>query len=78
MQAAKEASRLETDRFAEYKGLRRISAKEGTKIRLANIRTKQKNKDRFAKQIKSDLDRNEKALARLSKSVYSYIKGKMV
>lgn len=78
MQAAKEASRLETDRFAEYKGLRRISAKEGTKIRLANIRTKQKNKDRFAKQIKSDLDRNEKALARLSKSIYSYIKGKMV
>lgn len=78
MQAAKEASRLETDRFAEYKGLHRISAKEGTKIRLANIRTKQKNKDRFAKQIKSDLDRNEKALARLSKSVYSYIKGKMV
>lgn len=78
MNAAKEASRLETDRFAEYKGLRRIRAKEGTKIRLANIRTKQKNKDRFAKQIKSDLDRNEKALARLSKSVYSYIKGKMV
>lgn len=78
LQAQQIASRLETDRFAEYKGLRRISAKEGTKIRLANIRTKQKNKDRFAKQIKSDLDRNEKALARLSKSVYSYIKGKMV
>ena len=78
LQAAREASRLETNLYADYKGLRRISAKEGTKIRLANIRAKQKNMDRFAKQIKSDLDRNEKALARLSKSVYSYIKGKMV
>jgi hypothetical protein len=37
------------------------------------VRTK--NADRFAKQLKSDLDRNDKALARLSKSIYSYIKG---
>lgn len=53
-------------------------AKEGTKLRIQNSRVKTKNADRFAKQLKSDLDRNDKVLARLSKSIYSYIKGQMV
>lgn len=55
-----------------------LVAKEGTKLKIQNSRVKTKNADRFAKQLKSDLDRNDKALARLSKSIYSYIKGQMV
>ena len=53
-------------------------AKRGTKLRIQNSKVRTKNADRLAKQIKSDLDRNDKALARLSKSIYSYIKGQMV
>lgn len=55
-----------------------IIGKEGTKLKIQNSRVRTKNADRFAKQVKSDLDRNDKALARLSKSIYSYIKGQMV
>lgn len=55
-----------------------VIAKEGTKLRIQNSKVRTKNADRFAKQLKSDLDRNDKALARLSKSIYSYIKGQMV
>ena len=55
-----------------------IIGKEGTKLKIQNSRVRTKNADRFAKQLKSDLDRNDKALARLSKSIYSYIKGQMV
>ena len=55
-----------------------LVAKEGTKLKIQNSRVRTKNADRFAKQLKSDLDRNDKALARLSKSIYSYIKGQMV
>lgn len=55
-----------------------VVAKEGTKLKIQNSRVRTKNADRFAKQLKSDLDRNDKALARLSKSIYSYIKGQMV
>lgn len=93
-QAARRASELEEEQFRIYKGIpeskwkvaRQMAEKkdniqydkEGAKIRIQNSKVKTKNADRFTKQIKSDLDRNEKALARLSKSIYSYIKGKMV
>lgn len=71
MQAANIAAKLENIEYGKYKGVRRIySAKQGTKIRLANIKTKQKNADRFVKQLKDDMDRNDKSLDRLSKSVY--------
>ena len=53
-------------------------AKKGTKLKIQNSKVRTKNADRLAKQIKSDLDRNDKALARLSKSIYSYIKGQMI
>lgn len=55
-----------------------VIAKEGTKLRIQNSKVRTKNADRFAKQLKSDLDRNDKVLARLSKSIYNYIKGQIV
>lgn len=86
MEAAEAASKLEQEEFKVHKGIntkwtpirRAAKAREGTKLRIQNSRVRTKNADRFAKQVKSDLDRNEKALARLSKSIYSYIKGQMV
>ena len=52
--------------------------KKGDKLKIQNSKVRTKNADRFAKQIKSDLDRNEKVLARLSKSLYSYINSKII
>ena len=86
MEAAEAASKLEQEEFKVHKGIntkwtpirRAAKAREGTKLKIQNSRVRTKNADRFAKQVKSDLDRNEKALARLSKSIYSYIKGQMV
>ena len=86
MEAAEAASKLEQEEFKVHKGIntkwtpirRAAKAREGTKLKIQNSRVRTKNADRFAKQVKSDLDRNDKALARLSKSIYSYIKGQMV
>lgn len=86
IEAAEAASKLEQEEFKVHKGIntkwtpirRTAKAREGTKLKIQNSRVRTKNADRFAKQVKSDLDRNDKALARLSKSIYSYIKGQMV
>lgn len=55
-----------------------VSAKNGAKIAVAGIQAKTKDAERFQKQIKEAIDRNEKALDRLSKSLYGYIKASIV
>ena len=55
-----------------------ISAKNGAKIAVAGIQAKTKDAERFQRQIKEAIDRNEKALDRLSKSLYGYIKASIV
>lgn len=47
-----------------------ISAKNGSKIAVAGIEAKTADAERFQKQIKDCIDRNEKTLDRLSKSLY--------
>jgi len=54
------------------------SAKNGAKIAVAGIQAKTKDAERFQRQIKEAIDRNEKALDRLSKSLYGYIKASIV
>lgn len=51
-----------------------ISAKNGSKIAVAGIEAKTADAERFQKQIKDCIDRNEKTLDRLSKSLYGLIK----
>lgn len=55
-----------------------ISAKNGSKIAVAGIEAKTANAERFQKQIKDCIDRNEKTLDRLSKSLYGLIKASMI
>lgn len=55
-----------------------ISAKNGAKIAIAGIKAKTSDAERFQKQIKETIDRNEKALDRLSKSLYGIIKASMI
>lgn len=55
-----------------------ISAKNGSKIAVAGIEAKTADAERFQKQIKDCIDRNEKTLDRLSKSLYGLIKASMI
>lgn len=55
-----------------------ISAKNGSKIAVAGIEAKTVDAERFQKQIKDCIDRNEKTLDRLSKSLYGLIKASMI
>lgn len=55
-----------------------ISAKNGSKIAVAGIEAKTEDAERFQKQIKDCIDRNEKTLDRLSKSLYGLIKASMI
>ena len=55
-----------------------ISAKDGSKIAIAGIKAKTSDAERFQKQIKETIDRNEKAIDRLSKSLYGIIKASMI
>lgn len=55
-----------------------ISAKNGSKIAVAGIEAKTADAERFQKQIKECIDRNEKAIDRLSKSLYGLIKASMI
>lgn len=55
-----------------------ISAKNGSKIAVAGIKAKTADAERFQKQIKDCIDRNEKTLDRLSKSLYGLIKASMI
>lgn len=55
-----------------------ISAKNGYKIAVAGIEAKTADAERFQKQIKDCIDRNEKTLDRLSKSLYGLIKASMI
>lgn len=55
-----------------------ISAKKGSKIAVAGIEAKTADAERFQKQIKDCIDRNEKTLDRLSKSLYGLIKASMI
>ena len=50
------------------------SAKNGAKITVAGIEAKTADAERFQKQIKECIDRNEKVIDRLSKSLYGLIK----
>ena len=55
-----------------------ISAKNGAKITVAGIEAKTADAERFQKQIKECIDRNEKVIDRLSKSLYGLIKASMI
>lgn len=55
-----------------------VSAKNGSKIAVAGIEAKTADTERFQKQIKETIDRNEKAIDRLSKSLYGIIKASMI
>lgn len=91
--AAQKVSRVETDQlrqhynipntrwsasisFVKKRGI--ISAKNGSKIAVAGIEAKTADAERFQKQIKDCIDRNEKTLDRLSKSLYGLIKASMI
>ena len=92
--ASKIASQLETQMLREYMGIpsnkwsgvrtvakqsfKPVLAKNGAKVVVAGIQAKTKDAERFQKQIKEAIDRNEKALDRLSKSLYGYIKASIV
>lgn len=62
--------------FVKKEGI--ISAKNGSKIAVAGIEAKTADAERFQKQIKDCIDRNEKTLDRLSKSLYGLIKASMI
>lgn len=55
-----------------------LSAKNGSKIAVAGIKAKTADAERFQKQIKETIDRHQKALDRLSKSMYGLIKPSMI
>lgn len=55
-----------------------ISAKNGAKIAVAGIKAKTADAERFQKQIKECIDRHEKTIDRLSKSLYGLIKASMI
>lgn len=88
--AAQKVSRVETDQLRQHYSIPRsasisfvkkggvISAKNGSKIAVAGIEAKTADAERFQKQIKDCIDRNEKTLDRLSKSLYGLIKASMI
>ena len=53
-------------------------AKDGTKLMIAGIKAKTADAERFQKQIKASIERNEKAIERLSKSMYGIIKSSLI
>lgn len=53
-------------------------AKNGAKIVVAGIKAKTADAERFQKQIKECIDRHEKTIDRLSKSLYGFIKASMI
>lgn len=55
-----------------------ISAKNGAKIAVAGIEAKTADAERFQKQIKECIDRNEKVIDRLSKSLQGLIKASTI
>lgn len=55
-----------------------ISAKNGAKIAVAGIKAKTADAERFQKQVKECIDRHEKTIDRLSKSLYGLIKASMI
>ena len=55
-----------------------ISAKNGAKIAVAGIKAKTADAERFQKQIKECIDRQEKTIDRLSKSLYGLIKASII
>lgn len=52
--------------------------KDGGKVKVAGIKAKTANAERFQKAILASIERNEKVLDRLSKSIYGYIKASIV
>ena len=52
--------------------------KKGGSLELAGIRAKTADAERFQRQIKECIDRNEKAINRLSKSMYGIIKSSII
>lgn len=52
--------------------------KDGGKIKVAGIKAKTADAERFQKAILASIERNEKVLDRLSKSMYGYIKASIV
>lgn len=91
--AAQKVSRVETDQLRQHYNIPNtrwsdsisfvkkggvISAKNGSKIAVAGIEAKTADAERFQKQIKDCIDRNEKTLDRLSKSLYGLIKASMI
>ena len=52
--------------------------KNGTKLKIANIKARTADANRFQKQIQESLNRHEKVLDRISKSLYGYIKASIV
>ena len=62
-----------------FKESRRVEKDEnGTKLAVAKIKAKTEDAKLFQKSIKESIDRNEKILDRISKSLYSYIKASIV
>ena len=51
-----------------------LYGKDGTKLEIAKLRARVKEVESVRKQLQKDLDRNEKVLDRLSKSLYGYEK----
>lgn len=91
--AAQKVSRVETDQLRQHYNIPNtrwsapisfvkkggvISAKNGSKVAVAGIEAKTADAERFQKQIKDCIDRNEKTLDRLSKSLYGLIKASMI
>ncbi len=54
------------------------SKKSGGNIAIAGIKAKTADAERFQKQIKECIDRNEKAIERLSKSLYGIIQSSLI
>lgn len=60
-----------------YRGIpKTLFVKEGTKLKIAKLKARQKDIENFQKSVEKSLDRNEKKLDRLSKSLYRLNKRK--
>lgn len=71
-------SQVQQAQLSQYYGITpsrwAVIAKDGTKLEIAKIRARTEEAKRFQKQIKECIDRNDKAIDRLSKSLYGLIK----
>lgn len=52
---------------------RGIKAKDGTKLKIATLKARTKDADRFQKALKDQADRHQKMLDRLADSIYGFI-----